>query len=114
MALETRYDDGGFSGGSLDRPAVRRFMADVAAGAVDTVVVYKIERLSRSLIDFSSLIGRFETHAVSFVAVTQAFNTTSSMGRLTLNVLLSLAQFERELASERLRDKAAASRARGL
>ena len=113
-ALDTRYDDGGFSGGSLDRPAVRRLMVDVAAGAVDTVVVYKIDRLSRSLIDFSSLIGRFEAHGVSFVAVTQAFNTTSSMGRLTLNVLLSFAQFERELASERLRDKAAASRARGL
>jgi len=113
-ALDTRYDDGGFSGGSLDRPAVRRLMADVAAGTVDTVVVYKIDRLSRSLIDFSSLIGRFEAHGVSFVAVTQAFNTTSSMGRLTLNVLLSFAQFERELASERLRDKAAASRARGL
>ncbi len=113
-ALDTRYDDGGFSGGSLDRPAVRRLMADVAAGTIDTVVVYKIDRLSRSLIDFSSLIGRFEAHGVSFVAVTQAFNTTSSMGRLTLNVLLSFAQFERELASERLRDKAAASRARGL
>jgi len=113
-ALDTRYDDGGFSGGSLERPAVRRLMADVAAGTVDTVVVYKIDRLSRSLIDFSSLIGRFETRGVSFVAVTQAFNTTSSMGRLTLNVLLSFAQFERELASERLRDKAAASRARGL
>ena len=112
--MDTRYDDGGFSGGSLDRPAVRRLMADVAAGTIDTVVVYKIDRLSRSLIDFSSLIGRFEAHGVSFVAVTQAFNTTSSMGRLTLNVLLSFAQFERELASERLRDKAAASRARGL
>lgn len=112
--METCYDDGGFSGGSLDRPAVQRLMADVAAGLVDIVVVYKIDRLSRSLIDFSSLFGKFEASKVDFVAVTQAFNTTSSMGRLTLNVLLSFAQFERELASERLKDKAAASRAQGL
>ncbi|MGI4764378.1 MAG: recombinase family protein [Janthinobacterium lividum] len=112
--LETCYDDGGFSGGSLDRPAVQRLMADVGAGLVDIVVVYKIDRLSRSLIDFSSLFGKFEASKVDFVAVTQAFNTTSSMGRLTLNVLLSFAQFERELASERLRDKAAAGRAQGL
>ena len=112
--LEAPYNDGGFSGGSLDRPAIRRLMADVTAGLVDVVVVYKIDRLSRSLVDFSSLLGRFEAHKVDFVAVTQAFNTTSSMGRLTLNVLLSFAQFERELASERLRDKAAATRAQGL
>lgn len=113
-ALETLYDDGGFSGGSLDRPAIRRLMTDIAAGLVDAVVVYKIDRLSRSLVDFSSLLGRFEANKVDFVAVTQAFNTTSSMGRLTLNVLLSFSQFERELASERLRDKAAATRAQGL
>ena len=114
VALDARYDDGGFSGGSLDRPAVRQLTADVAAGHVDVVVVYKIDRLSRSLLDFSTLLGRFEERGVSFVSVTQAFNTSQSMGRLTLNVLLSFAQFERELASERLRDKAAASRANGL
>jgi site-specific DNA recombinase len=114
VALATRYDDGGFSGGSLDRPAVQRLTEDVAAGHVDVVVVYKIDRLSRSLLDFSTLLGRFEARGVSFVSVTQAFNTSQSMGRLTLNVLLSFAQFERELASERLRDKAAASRAIGL
>ncbi len=112
--LDTIYDDGGFSGGSLDRPGIRRLMADVAADLIDIVVVYKIDRLSRSLVDFSSLLGQFEARKVDFVAVTQAFNTTSSMGRLTLNVLLSFAQFERELASERLRDKAAATRAQGL
>lgn len=112
--LDIGYDDGGFSGGSLGRPAIKRLMADVEAGLIDIVVVYKIDRLSRSLVDFSSLLGRFEAHKVDFVAVTQAFNTTSSMGRLTLNVLLSFSQFERELASERLRDKAAATRAKGL
>ena len=114
VALATRYDDGGFSGGSLDRPAVKQLTADIAAGEVDVVVVYKIDRLSRSLLDFSSLLGKFDAQGVSFVSVTQAFNTSQSMGRLTLNVLLSFAQFERELASERLRDKAAASRAIGL
>ena len=114
VAIDERYDDGGFSGGSLDRPAVKRLRDDIAAGKVDVVVVYKIDRLSRSLIDFSRLMGDFEAKGVSFVSVTQAFNTSHSMGRLTLNVLLSFAQFERELASERLRDKAAASRAQGL
>lgn len=112
--LDKHYDDSGFSGGSLDRPAIGRLREDVAAGEVDIVVVYKIDRLSRSLVDFSRLLGDFDTKGVSFVSVTQAFNTTSSMGRLTLNVLLSFAQFERELASERLRDKAAAMRAQGL
>ena len=95
VALATRYDDGGFSGGSLDRPAVKQLTADIAAGEVDVVVVYKIDRLSRSLLDFSSLLGKFDAQGVSFVSVTQAFNTSQSMGRLTLNVLLSFAQFER-------------------
>lgn len=113
-SLDTRYDDGGYSGGTLDRPAIRRLMDDVEAGLIEVVVVYKVDRLSRSLIDFSRLIGIFEDCNVAFVSVTQSFNTTSSMGRLTLNVLLSFAQFERELTSERLRDKFAASRARGL
>ncbi len=114
VALDERYDDGGFSGGSLDRPAVKRLRDDIASGKIDIVVVYKIDRLSRSLIDFSRLMGDFDVKGVSFVSVTQAFNTSHSMGRLTLNVLLSFAQFERELASERLRDKAAASRVIGL
>ncbi len=114
VALDERYDDGGFSGGSLDRPAVKRLRDDIASGKIDIVVVYKIDRLSRSLIDFSRLMGDFDAKGVSFVSVTQAFNTSHSMGRLTLNVLLSFAQFERELASERLRDKAAASRVIGL
>jgi DNA invertase Pin-like site-specific DNA recombinase len=113
-ALLTAYDDGGFSGGNLERPALKRLMADIASGGIDTVVVYKIDRLTRSLTDFSRIVERFEASKVSFVSVTQAFNTTTSMGRLTLNVLLSFAQFEREVTGERIRDKIAASKARGM
>jgi len=109
-----RYDDGAFSGASLERPAVQRLLADVRARRVDIVVVYKVDRLTRSLADFAKLIELFETHSVSFVSVTQSFNTRSSMGRLTLNVLLSFAQFERELIGERVRDKIAASKRKGL
>ncbi len=112
--LKERYDDGGFSGGSMERPALQRLLSDVEAGAVDVVVVYKVDRLTRSLADFAKLVELFDAHQVSFVSVTQAFNTTSSMGRLTLNVLLSFAQFEREVTSERIRDKIAASKRRGL
>lgn len=113
-ALPARYDDGGFSGGSMERPALRRLMDDIAANRVDVVVVYKIDRLTRSLMDFARMVELFDRHTVSFVSVTQAFNTTSSMGRLTLNVLLSFAQFERELTGERIRDKIAASKAKGM
>jgi DNA invertase Pin-like site-specific DNA recombinase len=109
-----RYDDGGFSGGSLDRPALQRLLADIEAGLVDVVVVYKIDRLSRSLMDFTKLVEVFDAHGVTFVSVTQSFNTTTSMGRLTLNILLSFAQFEREVIGERIRDKIAASRKRGM
>jgi DNA invertase Pin-like site-specific DNA recombinase len=109
-----RYDDGGFSGGSLDRPALKRLLADVERGLVDVVVVYKIDRLSRSLMDFAKLVEVFDAHEVTFVSVTQSFNTTTSMGRLTLNILLSFAQFEREVIGERIRDKVAASKARGM
>ena len=108
--LPTRYDDGGFSGGSLDRPAVKRLLDDIEAGHVDCVVVYKVDRLSRSLMDFARMMQTFERRRVSFVSVTQQFNTTHSMGRLTLNILLSFAQFEREIISERTRDKIAAAR----
>lgn len=108
------YDDGGFSGGSLERPALQRLLADIKADRVDVVVVYKIDRLSRSLMDFAKLVEVFEAHGVTFVSVTQSFNTTTSMGRLTLNILLSFAQFEREVIGERIRDKFAASRARGM
>jgi site-specific DNA recombinase len=111
--LPTRYDDPAYSGGNLDRPALQRLLKDVHAEMVDIVVVYKIDRLTRSLTDFAKLVETFEAKNVSFVAVTQQFNTTTSMGRLTLNVLLSFAQFERELASERVRDKVAASRKKG-
>jgi site-specific DNA recombinase len=111
--LATRYDDGGFTGGNMDRPALRRLMADIEAGKIDCIVVYKVDRLSRSLLDFAQIIGAFDKHGVSFVSVTQQFNTTSSMGRLTLNILLSFAQFEREIISERTRDKMAAARKRG-
>lgn len=114
VALETRYDDGGHSGGTLIRPALKRLLDDIDADLVDVVVVYKIDRLSRSLRDFVQMVERFERNGVTFIAVTQSFNTTTSMGRLTLNVLLSFAQFERELTSERLKDKFAASRARGM
>ena len=109
-----RYDDGGFSGGSLERPGLKRLLDDIQAGKVDCVVVYKIDRLTRSLMDFSRLVDLFDKRAVTFVSVTQSFNTTTSMGRLTLNILLSFAQFERELGSERVRDKIAASKRRGI
>jgi site-specific DNA recombinase len=111
--LPDRYDDGGFTGGNMDRPAVKRLMADIAAGKIDVVVVYKVDRLSRSLLDFARMMQVFEEHKVSFVSVTQQFNTASSMGRLVLNVLLSFAQFEREIISERTRDKIAATRRKG-
>jgi DNA invertase Pin-like site-specific DNA recombinase len=114
MLLSDRYDDGGFSGGTLERPALKRLIADIEAHAVDIVVVYKIDRLSRSLMDFAKLVEAFERNDVTFVSVTQSFNTTTSMGRLTLNILLSFAQFERELIGERIRDKIAASRRRGM
>ena len=110
----TRYDDGGFSGGSMQRPALKRLLADITAGKIDVVVVYKIDRLTRSLADFARMVELFDRHGASFVSVTQAFNTTSSMGRLTLNVLLSFAQFEREVTGERIRDKIAASKAKGM
>ncbi len=113
VCLPDRYDDGGFTGGNLDRPAVTRMMKDIEAGKVDCVVVYKVDRLSRSLMDFSRMMQVFEKHHVSFVSVTQQFNTTHSMGRLTLNILLSFAQFEREIISERTRDKIAAARRKG-
>lgn len=113
-ALSSVYDDGGFSGGSMDRPALQRLLADIQAGKIDIIVVYKIDRLTRSLADFARMVELFERHQVSFVSVTQAFNTTTSMGRLTLNVLLSFAQFEREVTGERIRDKIAASKAKGM
>jgi DNA invertase Pin-like site-specific DNA recombinase len=111
--LPAHYDDPAYSGGNLDRPALKQLLADIDAGCVDVVVVYKIDRLTRSLADFAKLVELFDKKAISFVAVTQQFNTTTSMGRLTLNVLLSFAQFERELSSERVRDKVAASRKKG-
>lgn len=113
VALPEHYDDGGFSGGNLDRPALERLLADIRGGAVDCVVVYKVDRLSRSLIDFARIIEVFEKHNVSFVSVTQQFNTTNSLGRLTLNILLSFAQFEREIIAERTRDKISAARRKG-
>ncbi len=112
--VTTPCDDGGFSGGTLERPALKRLLADIEAGTIDTVVVYKIDRLTRSLMDFSKIVETFDRHNVSFVAVTQQFNTTTSMGRLTLNVLLSFAQFEREVTGERIRDKIAASKKKGM
>jgi site-specific DNA recombinase len=111
--LPLRYDDPAYSGGNLDRPALKKLLADIEAGRIDVVVVYKIDRLTRSLADFAKLVETFDARSISFVAVTQQFNTTTSMGRLTLNVLLSVAQFERELSSERVRDKIAASRRKG-
>jgi DNA invertase Pin-like site-specific DNA recombinase len=108
------YDDGGLSGASLDRPALQALLAEVGARKVDVVVVYKVDRLTRSLADFAKLIELFDAHAVSFVSVTQSFNTTTSMGRLTLNILLSFAQFEREVIGERVRDKIAASKRKGI
>lgn len=114
VALRDGYDDGGFSGGNLERPGLQRLLADIREGLVDVIVVYKIDRLSRSLADFAKLVELFDEHKVTFVSVTQSFNTTTSMGRLTLNILLSFAQFERELAGERVRDKIASSRKRGI
>ena len=108
------YDDGGYSGGNLDRPGLQNLLEDIRAGLVDVIVVYKIDRLSRSLMDFARLVEVFDEHKVTFISVTQSFNTTTSMGRLTLNVLLSFAQFEREVTGERIRDKIAASRAKGM
>lgn len=112
--VKTHYDDGGFSGGSMDRPALQQLMQDIEAGKVDVIVVYKVDRLSRSLHDFAKMVEVFDRHKVSFVSVTQQFNTTTSMGRLTLNVLLSFAQFEREVTGERIRDKIAASKKKGM
>src|SRR5438552_11161414 len=113
VLARTRYDDGGFSSGKLERPGVQRLLADIQAGRVDIVVVYKVDRLTRSLADFARLVEIFDAENVSFVSVTQQFNTTSSMGRLTLNVLLSFAQFERDVTGERIRDKIAATDAKG-
>ena len=112
--VRDRYDDGGVSGGTLERPALKRLLADVEAGRIDVILVYKIDRLSRSMLDFLKLVETFERHGVTFVSITQSFNTTSSMGRLTLNMLLSFAQFEREVIGERIRDKVAASRKKGM
>jgi DNA invertase Pin-like site-specific DNA recombinase len=112
--VRTRYDDGGLSGASLDRPALQELLGDVRGGKIDVIVVYKLDRLTRSLADFAKLVELFDQHSVSFVSITQSFNTTSSMGRLTLNVLLSFAQFEREVIGERVRDKIAASKRKGL
>jgi len=112
--VRTKYDDGGFSGGNTERPALQRLLQDIQAGRIDIIVVYKVDRLTRSLADFAKLVELFDAHSVSFVSVTQQFNTTTSMGRLTLNVLLSFAQFEREVTSERIRDKIAASKRKGL
>src|SRR2546423_4219299 len=112
--LPACYDDGGFSGGTLDRPALQRLLGDIRARLIDVVVVYKVDRLTRSLADFAKLVELFDQHEVSFVSITQSFNTTTSMGRLTLNVLLSFAQFEREVIGERVRDKIAASKRRGI
>jgi len=112
--MRERYDDGGFSGGTLDRPGLKTLIEDIEDGLVDVVVVYKIDRLSRSLMDFSRLVEVFDKHGVTFISITQSFNTTTSMGRLTLNILLSFAQFEREVTGERIRDKFAASRAKGM
>src|SRR5271169_3903670 len=112
--IKTHYDDGGLSGGTLERPALQSLLVDIQARKIDIVVVYKVDRLTRSLADFAKLVELFEGHGVSFVSVTQQFNTTTSMGRLTLNVLLSFAQFERELTGERIRDKFAASRKKGM
>ena len=114
VLVRDRYDDGGFSGGTLDRPALKRLLADIEQGLIDVVVLYKIDRLSRSLMDFAKLVETFEAHGVTFTSVTQSFSTTTSMGRLTLNILLSFAQYEREIIGERIRDKVAASKARGM
>src|SRR5260221_6580582 len=112
--IRSRYDDGGYSGGSTDRPDLQKLLDDIRARKIDVIVVYKVDRLTRSLADFAKLVELFDDHGVSFVSVTQQFNTTTSMGRLTLNVLLSFAQFEREATSERIRDKIAAPKRKGL
>src|SRR5512143_1591824 len=114
ILVADRYDDGVFSGGTLERPSLQRLLRDVESGRIDVIVVYKVDRLSRSLTDFARIVEVFEKNKVSFVSITQQFNTTTSMGRLTLNILLSFAQFEREVIGERIRDKFAASRARGM
>jgi DNA invertase Pin-like site-specific DNA recombinase len=114
VLVRDRYDDGGVSGGTLERPALKRLLADIEEGLVDVIVVYKIDRLSRALMDFAKLVEVFDRNNATFVSITQAFNTTTSMGRLTLNILLSFAQFEREVIGERIRDKVAASRKRGI
>ena len=111
-AIDQGYDDGGFSGGNTNRPSLKRMLADVEDGRIDVVVVYKIDRLSRSLSDFAKMVDLFDARGVTFVSVTQQFNTTTSMGRLMLNVLLSFAQFEREVTGERIRDKISASKAK--
>src|SRR5579885_2956707 len=113
-ALPTFYDDGGYSGGTLERPGLKRLLQDVENGLIDNIVVYKVDRLTRSLADFAKIVERLDARGVAFVSVTQQFNTTSSMGRLTLNVLLSFAQFEREVTGERIRDKIAASKQKGM
>lgn len=113
-AVATRYDDGGYSGGSMQRPALQKLLADIQSRLVDVVIVYKVDRLTRALSDFAKIVEVFDAQGVSFVSVTQQFNTTSSMGRLTLNVLLSFAQFEREVTGERIRDKIAASKKKGM
>jgi site-specific DNA recombinase len=113
-AIDAQYDDGGYSGGTMERPGVRRLFEDIRAGKVDVIVVYKVDRLTRSLADFAKMIEILDANKASFVSITQQFNTTSSMGRLTLNVLLSFAQFEREVAGERIRDKIAASKRKGM
>ena len=114
QVIKTHYDDGGYSGGNIERPALKRILDDIASGKIDTVVVYKVDRLTRSLADFAKIVEAFDRQGVSFVSVTQQFNTTTSMGRLTLNVLLSFAQFEREVTGERIRDKVAASKKKGM
>ena len=114
MLVRDQYDDGGISGGTLERTSLKRLLADVEDGLVDVVVVYKIDRLSRSLMDFSKLAEVFDRNGVTFVSVTQSFNTTTSMGRLTLNILFSFAQFVREVTAERIRDKVCASRMKGM
>ena len=111
---KTHYDDGGLSGGTMERPALQRLLDDIRQGLVDVVVVYKVDRLTRALADFAQMVELFDANGVSFVAITQQFNTTTSMGRLTLNVLLSFAQFEREVTGERIRDKIAASKRKGI
>jgi site-specific DNA recombinase len=114
VLLPNAYDDGGLSGGSLERPALKQLLEDIGAGLVDQIIVYKIDRLTRSLADFSKIVDVLDASEASFVSVTQSFNTATSMGRLTLNMLLSFAQFEREVTAERIRDKIAASKRKGL